>query len=272
MGRVEGKVAIVTGAASGIGAGSAVALAEQGAAVLLTDLNDAAGETVAAEINEKGGKAIYQHQDVAEEDTWPAAVEVAESAFGPLKILVNNAGIAIGGSVAEFSLEDWRRQNAINLDGVFLGTRAAIRTMRDTGGGSIINISSVAGLKGSPGLAGYCASKGGVRLFSKAAAVECARAGDKIRVNSVHPGVIDTAIWQGDVMALRDSSDDRARQALTIREGSNRIDIDEIAERGTPMGFAGEPRDIADGVVFLASDESRYITGTELVIDGGICA
>ncbi len=272
MGRVDGKVAIVTGAASGIGAGAAVALAAQGAPVLLTDLNDPAGEALAAEINQNGGKAIYQHQDVADEDSWAAVVEVAESAFGPLKALVNNAGIALGGSIAEFSLEDWRKQNAVNLDGVFLGTRAAIRTMRESGGGSIVNISSVAGLKGSPGLAGYCASKGGVRLFTKAAAVECGRAGYKIRVNSIHPGIIETNIWNADITELRNSDDDVARASLGFRDGANQIDLDAMSERIAPLGFAGQPVDIAEGVVFLASDESRYVTGTELVIDGGIMA
>ena len=272
MGRLDGKVAIVTGAASGIGAGAAVALADQGAAVVLTDLNDPAGETLTREINEKGGKAVYYHQDVAEEDAWPEIVAAGESTFGPLKILVNNAGIAIGGSIAEFSLEDWRRQNAVNLDGVFLGTRAAIQTMRETGGGSIINISSVAGLKGSAGLSGYCASKGGVRLFSKAAAIECGRAGYKIRVNSVHPGIIDTAIWQADVMQLQHTDDDLAQRAFGLDEGANRVDIDRISEQSVPLGFSGLPVDIAEGIVYLASDESRYVTGTELVIDGGVSA
>ena len=272
MGRVDGKVAIVTGAASGIGAGAAVALAEQGAAVVLTDLNDPAGETLAREITEKGGKAAYYHQDVAEEEVWPEIVSAAESTFGALKILVNNAGIAIGGSITDFSLEDWRRQNAVNLDGVFLGTRAAVRAMRETGGGSIINISSVAGLKGSPGLSGYCASKGGVRLFSKAVAVECGRAGYGVRVNSIHPGIIDTAIWQADVMQLRQTDDELAQRVFGLEEGANRVDIDQIAAVAAPLGFTGLPLDIAEGIVYLASDESRYVTGTELVIDGGLCA
>ncbi len=272
MGRVDGKTAIVTGAASGIGAGAAAALAEQGAPVLLTDINDAAGQAVADQINSDGGKAIFHHQDVAEEESWLAVVETAENAFGPLKIMVNNAGIAIGGSIVEFSLEDWRRQNAVNLDGVFLGTRAAVRTMRDTGGGSIINISSVAGLQGAPGLTGYCASKGGVRLFTKAAAVECGRAGYKVRVNSIHPGIIETAIWHGDITQLRDSDDDLARRSMGFRDGANQIDLDAMAERIAPLGVKGVPRDIAEGVVYLASDESRYVTGTELVIDGGVMA
>jgi NAD(P)-dependent dehydrogenase (short-subunit alcohol dehydrogenase family) len=157
------------------------------------------------------------------------------------------------------TLEDWQRQQAINLDGVFLGVKHGIRAMREAGGGAIINLSSVAGLKGAANLAAYNATKGGVRLFTKGVALECARSGWNIRVNSVHPGIIDTPIW-GKI------------DAVPLAEGANTVDIDAMAAFAVPLGRTGTARQIADGVVFLASDEASYITGTELVIDGGMTA
>lgn len=260
MGRVDGKVAIVTGGASGIGRGCALRLAEEGAQVAVTDIQDEAGAALVAEIEGAGQKAVYLHHDVVQESEWVDIIHRVADHFGRLDILVNNAGIGLLGPVTEFSLEDWRRQNAVNLDGVFLGTKHAIPVMRESGGGSIINMSSVAGLQGAPHFSGYCASKGGVRLFTKAVALECAS--DKIRVNSVHPGVIDTPIWNtvptGELAM-------EAGQAATP-------DPKTIAAHLVPGGEVGYPRDIADGVVFLASDESRYMTGSELVIDAGITA
>jgi NAD(P)-dependent dehydrogenase (short-subunit alcohol dehydrogenase family) len=175
---------------------------------------------------------------------------------GRLDILVNNAGIAIATpSVVAMSLADWRRQIAVNLDGVFLGVKHALPLMRASGeGGSIVNISSTAGLRGSNFLAGYSATKGGVRLFTKSVALECAAAKDKIRVNSVHPGIIETPIW-----------------AAMSGTGANAApDLDAISVTAVPLGVKGVPQDIADGVLWLASDESRYVTGLELVIDGGM--
>ncbi|MBV9419544.1 MAG: SDR family oxidoreductase, partial [Alphaproteobacteria bacterium] len=169
---------------------------------------------------------------------------------------VNNAGIAITGSVLTMTLADWRRQQSINLDGVFLGVKHSLPLMRESGGGSIINISSLAGLKGSPSLAGYCATKGGVRLFTKAVAMECAAARDNVRVNSVHPGIIETPIWNAIIPGASG--------------GSNAPNLDAISETGVPTGKKGLPEDIAQGILFLASDESRYMTGSELVIDGGL--
>ncbi len=260
MGRVEGKVAIVTGGASGIGRGCALRLAEEGARVAVTDIQDKAGAAVVAEIEAAGGKALYLRHDVTQESEWIAVIQRVADHFGRLDILVNNAGIGLLGPVTEFSLEDWRRQNAVNLDGVFLGTKHAIPVMRETGGGSIINMSSVAGLQGAPSFSGYCASKGGVRLFTKAVALECATAG--IRVNSVHPGVIDTPIWAS-----------VATEELAMSAGDAATpDPKAIAAQLVPSGEVGYPRDIADGVVYLASDESRYMTGAELVIDAGITA
>lgn len=260
--KLSGRSAIVTGGASGIGRAAALALAAEGCAVMVTDIDDSGGTETLALIEKAGGKASYRHQDVADEATWIAVVADSVAAHGGLDILVNNAGIGSGQLVTEMSLEAWDRQVAINLTGVFLGTKHAIPAMRKGGrGGSIINISSVAGLEGAAGLAGYCATKGGVRLFTKAVAKEVAA--DKIRCNSVHPGIIDTPIWtkidEGGLDAM-----DQLRAP-----GANSLNADMIAAAGAPLGFAGLPQDIANGIVFLASDDSRYMTGSELVIDGG---
>jgi NAD(P)-dependent dehydrogenase (short-subunit alcohol dehydrogenase family) len=262
--RLKGKSAIITGAGSGIGRATAIAFAGEGAAVLLTDIDDAGGHETLAAIAKAGGKAAYRHQDVVSEAAWRETVAEAVRLHGHLDTLVNNAGIGSGQLVTEMSLEAWDRQLAINLTGPFLGTKHAIPAMRQHGrGGSIINISSVAGLEGAPGLAGYCATKGGVRLFTKAVAKEYAA--DRIRCNSVHPGIIDTPIWtkidQGGMQATR--------AALGTPEGANTIPVDAIAMAGTPLGRPGQPEEIAAGIVFLASDESAFMTGSELVIDGG---
>jgi NAD(P)-dependent dehydrogenase (short-subunit alcohol dehydrogenase family) len=255
MGQVEGKVAIVTGAASGIGAACARTLAREGARVVATDIDDARGQSLAAEINAAGGAAVYLHHDVTDEARWPEIVAEAETRYGRLDILVANAGIGIMvRSITEMTLADWRRQIAVNLDGVFLSVKYCIPAMRRSGGGSIVMMSSVAGLRGSPVLAGYCATKGGVRLFAKAVAMECAQGGDGIRVNSVHPGIIDTPIWEKLPAATRNTP----------------LDPNELARTGVPLGVAGQAQDIANGVLFLASDASSHMTGTELVIDGGM--
>jgi NAD(P)-dependent dehydrogenase (short-subunit alcohol dehydrogenase family) len=258
-GRVSGKIALVTGGASGIGKASAARLAAEGASVIITDVDDNLGQSTAKEIQETGGVAEYLHHDVASEAEWEAVITHLHEVSGGLNILVNNAGIGIGGSLLEMSLDDWHRQQAINLDGVFLGLKHGIALMKESGGGSIINMSSVAGLKGSPALAAYCATKGGIRLLTKGAALECAQKGWGVRVNSVHPGIIDTAIW------TKINPD-------YLEEGANAVDIDAMAELGVPMGVPGKPQDIANGVLFLASDDSSYMTGSELVIDGGMTA
>jgi NAD(P)-dependent dehydrogenase (short-subunit alcohol dehydrogenase family) len=256
MGRVDGKVALITGGASGIGRACALRLAEEGAAIAVTDIQDDAGRAVVAEAENGGASALYLPHDVTDEATWVEVLQTVAERFGKLDILVNNAGIGVLGPVTSLSLEDWRRQNAVNLDGVFLGTKHAIPIMRESGGGSIINMSSVAGLQGAAHFSGYCASKGGVRLFTKAVAIECAA--DRIRVNSVHPGVIDTPIWS----------------SVVGPDGASMPSVDpkQFADAIVPGGEVGTPRDIADGVVYLASDESRYMTGAELVIDAGITA
>jgi NAD(P)-dependent dehydrogenase (short-subunit alcohol dehydrogenase family) len=260
-GQVQGKVALVTGGASGIGAAVVELLAREGASVAATDVDDLKGPELVAGIKKAGHEAVFLHQDVTSEARWVEVVSEVGKRFGRLDILVSNAGIGIMvPSITDMSLEDWRRQTAINLDGVFLSVKHCLPLMRKTGGGSIIMMSSLAGLRGGAGLSGYCATKGGVRLFAKAIAMECATAGDGIRVNSVHPGIIDTPIWG---------------KIPTEAAGSGRnapIDPDERAKLATPLGRAGHASEIASGVLYLASDASRYVTGTELVIDGGMFA
>ncbi len=258
-GRVEGKVVLITGGASGIGRACAVRLGQEGARVVITDIQDGMGAEVVAAIGEAGGTAEYLHHDVTSEEAWIEVMAAVRAGHGRLDVLVNNAGIGIGASIVEMSLADWRRQTAINLDGVFLGLKHGIPLMRDSGGGSIINMSSVAGLRGSPLLAGYNATKGGVRLLTKGVALECAQARWNIRVNSVHPGIIDTPIWT-------------KVTAGALGDGANAVDVDGMAQLRVPTGVLGQPTDIANGVLFLASDESAYITGSELVIDAGLSA
>jgi len=258
MGRVAGKVCIVTGGASGIGRSCAELLAAEGATVVITDIQDELGQAATAHLVSAGLNADYLSHDVTDEAAWQAVVEHVTQTHGGLHVLVNNAGIGIGGSILDMTLADWQRQQAINLDGVFLGVKHCIPAMRDSGQGSIINMSSVAGLKGAANLAAYNATKGGVRLFTKGVALECAQSRWPIRVNSVHPGIIDTPIW--------------TKVNPEMLEGGNAMDVEAMAEAGVPSGQLGQPRDIANGVLFLASDDASYITGTELVIDGGLSA
>ena len=257
--RIEGKVALVTGGASGIGRGCAERLAEEGAVVIVTDVQADLGKETVESIIASGGQAEFLLHDVTDELQWQDVIDTVKTRHGRLDILVNNAGIAIGGSIVDMPLADWQRQQAINLDGVFLGVKHSIPLMRDTGGGSIINMSSVAGLKGAASLAAYNATKGGVRLFTKGVALECGQKRWNIRVNSVHPGIINTPIWT-------------KVNPEFLPEGENAVDVDGMAAMGVPTGVLGQPLDIANGVLFLASDESQYITGTELVIDAGVSA
>jgi NAD(P)-dependent dehydrogenase (short-subunit alcohol dehydrogenase family) len=260
-GQVQGKVALVTGGASGIGAAVAELLARQGASVAVTDVDELKGPEVVAGINKAGGEAIFLAQDVTSESRWSEVVAEVATRYGQLDILVSNAGIGIAvPTIVEMSLADWRRQTAINLDGVFLSVKHSLPLMRKTGGGSIIMMSSLAGLRGAAGLAGYCATKGGVRLFAKAIAMECASFADGIRVNSVHPGIIDTPIWG------------KVSMDATAAAPNAPIDVEERARVATPLGRAGQASEIAAGVLYLVSDASRYVTGTELVIDGGMYA
>jgi NAD(P)-dependent dehydrogenase (short-subunit alcohol dehydrogenase family) len=260
-GQVQGKVALVTGGASGIGAACAELLAREGASVAVTDVDELRGPEVVAAIKKAGNAAVCLHQDVTSEPRWIEVVAEVMKRYGRLDVLVSNAGIGISvPSITLMSLEDWRRQTAINLDGVFLSVKHCLPAMRKTGGGSVIMMSSLAGLRGAAGLSGYCATKGGVRLFAKAIAMECAAMGDGVRVNSVHPGIIDTPIWGK--IPLEASGTGRNAP----------IDPEERARLATPLGRAGHALEIAQGVLYLASDASSYVTGTELVIDGGMNA
>jgi 3(or 17)beta-hydroxysteroid dehydrogenase len=255
-GRVAGKVALVTGAASGLGKATAERLASEGAAVMIADIRVDAAEEVAAAIRQAGGRAAAKKLDVTSEDDWAGAVAAAERAFGKLDIVVNNAGTADGGWIHKLSLERWRRVIAVNLDGVFLGIKHGAEAMKRCGGGSIVNISSVAGLVGiAEGASAYCASKGGVTLLTRAAALEFALLKSNIRVNSVHPGYMRTPMLESVIRASREP--DAAREAMI---------------RGEPIGRLGEPQDIAHAVLYLASDEAAFVTGTQLVVDGGYYA
>ena len=250
MDRVKGKVAIITGGGGGLGKAQAVLLAKEGAKVVVTDLDEAQGKSVAEEIKENGGEAIFIRHDVSSEAQWKSVIKVTLEKFGKLDILVNNAGVIIFKNIHDTSLDEWRWLMSINLDGVFLGTKYAMEAMKKSGGGSIINISSAAGIIGTLDTSAYHASKGGVRIFTKAAALECSKAGYdyNIRVNSVHPGVMKTAMVEG---LMED--EEKRKAALSWH----------------PIGRFGEPEDVAYGVLYLASDESSFVTGTELVIDGG---
>jgi len=249
MDRVAGKVALVTGAASGLGRATARRLAAEGARVVLADRNEAEGVAAAAEL---GAPHAFVLLDVTDEAMWAAAVAETLRRFARLDILVNGAGIGVMGNVETTTLAEWRQINAVNSDGCFLGCKAAIGAMKATGG-SIINISSVAGLIADPDLAAYCASKGAVRMLTKSIALQGARA--KIRCNSVHPSFIDTPMVDQMIAAAEDP--EKMKKRLTL---------------AAPLGRLGEPDDVALLILYLASDESKFVTGAELVIDGGLTA
>jgi len=263
MGRVSGKVALVTGAASGIGRGCAEALAKEGARVIATDIDEKGGAETIDLIKKAGGDARFYKQDVVDEQGWIDLYKTIEKEYGALHVVVNNAAICIVMSTFEMTLANWRRQMAIDLDSLFLSTKYGVPLMTKSGGGSIINISSLAGLKGVPMLSGYCAAKAGVRMFTKSMALELAQMRTKIRVNSIHPGAIETSIW------LKMPNDGSMPDMETSRNSDPLYEQRKIAERTTPVGFAGAPNDIAMGVVYLASEEARFVNGIELVIDGG---
>lgn len=255
MDRVRGMVAIVTGGALGLGEATAALLAREGARVVVTDVKEDEGRRVADRIQKDGGEALFLKQDASREEDWTRVIEETTARFGRLDIMVNNAGVALAKDVEHTTLEEWRWLMSINLDGVFLGTRYAIGAMKANRSGSIINLSSIEGLVGDPNLAAYNASKGGVRLLTKSAALYCAKAGYNIRVNSVHPGYIVTPMVENFAQASGDAA--AAQRALVALH---------------PIGHLGEPNDIAYGILYLASDESKFVTGSELVIDGGYTA
>ena len=248
--RLENKVALISGGARGMGAVEAKLFAEEGAKVIIGDMLEEEGRKVEAKINEAGGECVFVSLDVSSEEAWQNAVNEAVSRYGKLDILVNNAGIYRAHNVEETTSDEWDQVMDINAKGVFLGTKHAIPAMRDAGGGSIVNISSVAGLVGSRATSAYNASKGAVRLLTKSTAIQYAS--DGIRANSVHPGTIETPMSIPTILTTEEQRDTQINR--------------------TPLGRIGTADDVASGILFLASDESSFMTGSELVIDGGSTA
>jgi NAD(P)-dependent dehydrogenase (short-subunit alcohol dehydrogenase family) len=255
MGRVAGKVALVTGAGLGLGRASSLLLASEGARLVVSDIDESRAGNTAAEIVKAGGEALALRHDVSKPEDWSSVMAAIEQRFGRLDVLVNNAGIAIAKNVEDTTLAEWRRTMAVNLDGVFLGCQAGIKLMKKSGGGSIINLSSIDGIIGEAELAAYCASKGGVRTLTKAVAVHCAEQRYGIRCNSIHPGYIWTP-----------QTENYLRDLGTLEQEKTK------ALSRHPIGFLGEPNDIAYMVLYLASDESNFVTGSEMVVDGGYLA
>ncbi|WGU40433.1 SDR family oxidoreductase [Phenylobacterium sp. NIBR 498073] len=255
-GRVEGKKAFITGGAQGLGAAMARRLAAEGAKVSVADINHAGAQAVAEAINAEHGEgaAFAFPLDVTKEDQWIFALEEADAAMGGISVLVNNAGISRGGNIEQLSFEDWKLVMEVNVDSVFLGTKHALKYMRQNQPGSIINISSIAGLIAAHNSPAYNASKAGVWLLSKGIALHCAKQGLDIRSNSIHPTFIDTPIL------------DRLRDQLGKEVAEGKL------ARQIPLGHIGEPDDVANAAVYLASDESKFMTGAEIKLDGGISA
>ena len=246
MGRLQGKVAIITGALGGIGRADAVLFAREGARLVLTDVSDRGGQEFAASL---GTEALFLSHDVASEEDWTRVVATAEERFGRLDVLVNNAGLILLGSVDKASYTDWRRVNAVNLDGVFLGCKHALPAIERAGGGSIVNISSIAAMLGQPFAAAYGASKAGVSGLTKSVAVQCRQKKNGVRCNSVHPDGVKTPM---------------VVKVATGRDDASRAEIEAIARHSTRFC---EPEDIANVVLFLASDESRAVNGAEIMVD-----
>jgi 3(or 17)beta-hydroxysteroid dehydrogenase len=255
MGRVQGKVAMITGAGKGLGRAASLMLADEGASVITTDLDEKSGQATSDQIKAHGGESLFVRHDVSQPQDWLDVMETVEEKFGRLDVLVNNAGVAIAKNIEETTMEDWRLTMAVNADGVFLGCKHALALMKQSGGGSIINLSSIDGIIGEADLAAYCASKGAVRTLTKAVAVHCAEAGYRIRCNSIHPGYIWTPQTENYLRELGNLEEEKAK-----------------AVRRHPIGFLGEPNDIAYMVLYLASDESRFVTGSEMIVDGGYLA
>ena len=251
MGRVQDKVALVTGGASGIGFATAKLFVEEGATVVVAD-RDAAASTAA--VAELGQRACFHRLDVSREDEWAAVTDAVARDFGRIDILVNSAGVVLFKDIEATTLEEWRDLMAVNLDGVFLGCKHAVRVMKDRGG-SIVNMSSVAGMIGSGNLAAYCASKGGVRLLTKSVALHCAHKGYNIRCNSVHPSFADTPMLHGMIASARNPEKLAANFSAAA-----------------PLGRLAQPIEVARTILFLASNESAFTTGAEFVVDGGLTA
>lgn len=261
-GQFEHRVVLITGAANGIGRGAALRFAEEGAIIVATDIQKQAGEALVNDVKNSGAKAVFFEHDVTVEDQWINVMAEIKKTFGQLDVLINNAGIGMTGLVHEMDFAIWRKMMAVNVDGVFLGTKHALPLMREKQSGNIINVSSVAGIRATANFSGYCATKAAVRSFTKSTALECAEMKDGIRVNSIHPGIISTAIWDSLVGTSTDDSSEMPRDAT----------LDGMTAEGVPMGRTGSIDEIVNGMVWLASDQASYMTGAELVLDGGFTA
>lgn len=267
---LEGKVVWITGGASGIGEACCGAFAALGAHVVCTDIQAEKGEALVKKLQKTTtGKMAFFEQDVTQEAAWQTLAAKVKKQWGGLHVLVNNAGIGDAAPILETTLETFRHMVAINLESIFLGTKACIPLIDQSGGGAIVNISSVAGLKGAPNLSTYCATKGAVRLYTKATAVECANLGLKVRCNSVHPGIIETPIWE----AVVPSPENVGVLQAAVAKGSDNISVPRVlAATAVPGGEVGLPSHVADTVTFLASERSSYVNGSELVIDSAMTA
>jgi NAD(P)-dependent dehydrogenase (short-subunit alcohol dehydrogenase family) len=250
MGRVQNKIALVTGGASGIGFATAKLLSEEGARVVVADLPGAADAAATL-----GPGVAFRELDVRREDGWIAVTDAIVRDFGRLDVLVNNAGVALLKDIEATTLDEWHNVMAVNLDGTFLGCKHAVRVMKERGGGSIVNLSSIAGIIGNASLAAYGASKGGVRLLTKSVALHCARKRYDIRCNSVHPSFVETPMLEG----MKASARDPAKMIANCTAAA-------------PLGRLAQPIEVARMILFLASDESSFTTGAELVVDGGLTA
>lgn len=254
MGRLDNKVAMVTGGALGIGEADCLLFSREGAKIVIADINVKAGEELAAKIKSEGNEAIFIKLDISKEADWAAAMEQTVKKYGKINILVNNAGVSLGKNIEETTLDDWNWVMDINSTGTFLGTKFAIAAMKDNGeDNSIINRSSIDGQIAEPGLFAYCASKGSVTILTKSAALACGEKKYKIRVNSVHPGYVHTALTEKEA----------ADSGLSNEEYFAKVGAQH------PIGYIGKPMDIAYADIYLASDESLFVTGSELTIDGG---
>ncbi len=266
MNRLDDKVALISGAARGIGGETAQLMAKVGAKLVVGDVLDDRGRQTVVDITSAGAQAEYVHLDVTKEEDWTTAIDLAVGRFGKLDILVNNAGVFVGRGIEEISLDEWNKLVAVNMTGVFLGTKLAAPALRKAArssehGSAIVNLASIAGIVGSQLDPLYSMTKGGVTLFTKSAALEFARKGYRIRVNSIHPGIIQTDMGEQTFIARaqRSGTNDTAKVRQTVTET-------------VPWGRLGVPMDIAKGIVFLASDDAGYMNGAALVVDGGVTA
>ena len=260
--RFDGRVVCITGAAKGIGRQAALSFAAEGATIVATDIEADAGKTLLADIAGRGGKANFAEHDVTSEAGWQAVIGDIRALHGKLDVLINNAGIGMTGLIHEMDYDLWRKMMAVNVDGVFLGTKHALPLMREARSGNIINVSSVAGIRSTANFSCYCATKAAVKSFTKSTALECAEAKDGIRVNSIHPGIISTAIWDTLIGTEESASSNMPRDATLAGMTGDAV----------PFGRTGTIQEIVNGMLFLASDEASYMTGAELVLDGGLTA